>query len=411
MIFNLLTASLVTLAPMNVDVATLSKQQYSGTVVKLSASELVIDTGQEKKTFTTDQLLRVMLQQPTESRGEGDIWVELVDGSRIRASGYEVANGKVMINAVDGGTIETRTSNIRNVQFRSHDSDPEMRQRWLDILKEPLVGDTIVIRKVIEQTEESKTIELRGVEGVFYDVTAENVRFKFDDTEFDVAREKVEGLRYYHAAGRELPQGICHIHDVSDSRWHARSLDLRDERIEFVTTSGVKYSLPFSHVAGLDFAQGKIVYLSDLTPASVRWRPYFSDVSATGSAWKLNQPRADQSFDGTKIAVNDDTEVVEFEKGLAIRSQTSMLFLLDDEFKRFVATAGIDPSRSNMGNVRLRISGNGKLLYESVIHGELAAEKIDIPIAGVRRLNIVVDYGDDLTIGDYLHLGDAKVSK
>jgi hypothetical protein len=59
----------------------------------------------------------------------------------------------------------------------------------------------------------------------------------------------------------------------------------------------------------------------------------------------------------------------------------------------------------------LVIQGDGKTLWEGEVRGSEPARNLEIEIAGIKRMEIVVDYGDDLDIGDRLDLGDARVTK
>lgn len=412
MMLNLLAASLLTIATADASVTTLSNQQLSGELVELSTDEVLIAQGLELTKFSPSQLLRVAVKHPAKpSRFAGAMLVKLVDGSRIKADNYEVANGKVLIGVADGKTVETRTSAVSHVLLRSHRGQADLQQQWQRLLEETLLGDTVVVRKVVEESDEGKRTDLRPVEGVLYDVSAESVQFKFAGEIRKVGREKIDALIYYHPAGRQLPAAFCRVDDIHGSQWQAKSVRLTNSNIHLVTSAGVEHMLPLAHIRSFDFTQGKIVYLSDLTPAAVRWRPFYGTESVTAFAAKLNEPQRDQSFTGSKLAVFDGQQRTEFEKGLAIRSHTSMLYMLPDDYKTFVATVGMEPERGNPGNVRLVISGNGKTLYDQTILGDEPAKKIEIPIAGVRRLGIVVDFGGNLTIGDYLHLCDAQVRK
>jgi len=410
--WNLLAASLLTVASADASISTLSNEQFAGKLLEFSNEGIVIETGEGKQQFSPSQLLRVAVSQTAKpSNFAGEIRVELVDGSRIRSSHYEVANGKVMIGVAGGKTLETQADAVRHVLLRSHRGLPDLQQQWQQVLEETLLGDTVVIRKFIEEGEGLKRTELRPVEGVLFDVTAESVQFKFLGEVRKVGREKIDALIYYHAAGRELPAAFCRIDDIYGSQWQAKSIRLTDSSVDLITSTGVAHSLPLNHIRSFDFTQGKIVYLSDLTPAAVRWRPFYGSSSIAEFSAKLNEPQMDQSFAGTKLAVLDDQQRLEFEKGLAIRSHTSLLYILPDDYKTLVATVGLEPERGNPGDVRFQISGNGKTLYDQTIRGDEPARKIEIPIAGVRRLGIVVDFGGNLTIGDYLHFCDAKVKK
>jgi hypothetical protein len=59
------------------------------------------------------------------------------------------------------------------------------------------------------------------------------------------------------------------------------------------------------------------------------------------------------------------------------------------------------------------IIGDNKQLYRKEIAGQQSDEltPIEFSIDGVRRLRIIVDYGDNLDIGDQLILGNARIIK
>ena len=72
---------------------------------------------------------------------------------------------------------------------------------------------------------------------------------------------------------------------------------------------------------------------------------------------------------------------------------------------------GIDQAVAPLGNVHVVISGDGKTLLESDVRGSDQPQNLDLDVAGVRDLEILVDFGGDLDIADHLDLADAKVIK
>jgi len=100
-----------------------------------------------------------------------------------------------------------------------------------------------------------------------------------------------------------------------------------------------------------------------------------------------------------------------YEKGLALHSQTKLSYRLTREFERFAAVAGIDDRYRLDGNVTLTISGDGKQLLSENLAGSKQVN-IDLDLRGVRRLEILVDYGEDkVGYGDYLNLCNARLMK
>ena len=94
-----------------------------------------------------------------------------------------------------------------------------------------------------------------------------------------------------------------------------------------------------------------------------------------------------------------------------MRSRTEVVYRLPDKFRTFAATAGIDDRVRASGNVRLVISGDDKILHESTITGADQPVELELPVEGVKRLKILVDYGDDVDVADHLDLCEARVSK
>ena len=75
------------------------------------------------------------------------------------------------------------------------------------------------------------------------------------------------------------------------------------------------------------------------------------------------------------------------------------------------AIAGIDDRYRFDGNVTLTISGDGKQLLSENLAGSKQVN-IDLDLHGVRRLEILVDYGEDkVGYGDYLNLCNARLMK
>jgi hypothetical protein len=100
-----------------------------------------------------------------------------------------------------------------------------------------------------------------------------------------------------------------------------------------------------------------------------------------------------------------------YSKGLAIRSRTELMYRLTDDFRQFHAIVGIDDHVRDGGNVDLVISGDGKVLFSRNITGRDEAVPVDLDITGVKRLRILVDFGQELDIADHLNLCDARITK
>ena len=78
----------------------------------------------------------------------------------------------------------------------------------------------------------------------------------------------------------------------------------------------------------------------------------------------------------------------------------------------FQATVGIDDSVRETGSVQLsRSRATARRCGRATFAAASRPTSWSWTSAGVKRLEIVADYGDDLDIGDRLDLGDAQVTK
>ncbi len=61
--------------------------------------------------------------------------------------------------------------------------------------------------------------------------------------------------------------------------------------------------------------------------------------------------------------------------------------------------------------MHLIILGDDRALFEGTVTGKDAPRALDLDISGVNRLKIVVDFGDDMDVGDCLDLCEARILK
>ncbi len=396
MLTTLVAAMATIAAPVDVDVRPLAGPAESGTLSAISSTEIVLQTPEGARKFELRELLTVRQRgvQPPLSLS-AKVTVLLVDGSRLLAGSYAADKGKAVVDLVDGTRLELPASAVRWVRLQPpHD---EYNEDWREISGEAHKGDVIVIRKTA----------LDYLEGVIVGITPEAVQFEFDGSRFDVSREKVEGLVYYHPAGAELPASLCGLVDVHGSSWNVQRLALRDGSLELTTTSGASYTLPLADVQTLDFSRGNVAYLSDMQPESVEWMPFIDSPSVRKSLAQLYEPRRDTNFAGAALVLGGQS----YEKGMALHSRSELVYRLPSGFRRLQMVAGIDDTVRDGGNVRLVITGDGKTLLDAAVSGTDKPLPIDVDVEGVRRLTIVVDFGLDLDVADHLLLCDARIVK
>lgn len=341
--------------------------------------------------------------------------VELTDGSLLPAHEFRVVAGQAAVTLANPLPSDEQTLSMPARQIaavRLQPLDAAVAAQWHDIRDQNLASDVLVVLN-----RDGKSLDY--VEGVLGDLTPEKIEFTLDGEPIRADRANVAGFVFFRSQRRAEAEPRCVIHGRTGLRANVSHVRLTDGVLHLTTAGGVTLDWPLEDIHLADYSAGKLVYLSDIEPASERWTPLVGLPAGATFAAEYGQPRRDQSaFSGPLTLTLQDTaspaaldHTRSFNKGLAVRSRTELVYRLPARFRRFVALAGIEPATSASGNVRLAIHGDDRLLLEIEIAGDQTPLPIDLDIEGVKRLKIVVDYGQNLDTGDWLNLCDARIVK
>ncbi len=391
-----------------VSLQTLDGAKVAGKLVGISQDGVSVETAAGRKTLPLAELLELTPKNASSKNMaanarsvEAGAWVELVDGSKLVGSGFTVKGPMATFKLLDeDSVVEIPTRQI--VAVRLQPQSEETAAEWKRIRGESRdddpSGDLLVTRK-------GDTLDYH--DGVLADISEKTVNFNLDGDVLPVRRGKVFALIYHHTSGQSLPSALCRLVAVDGSSWAVQSMELRDEMLSFETPCGLAVSLPLSSVQRMDFSSGKVVYLGDLKPLSADWTPYFGGAKVSQSRRSLFGLRVDRGPGGEPIRLAGK----EFSRGIILHSRSEVVYSLDDEFRRFRATAGIDDLVRPRGHVRLVIRGDDRVLLDTTLSGKDQPRAIDLDLGGTRRLSIVVDFGDGLDVGDHFDLADARIVK
>ncbi len=388
-------------ATLNVVVEPLSGATQTGALVELDSQHIAIEVDGKRQSFDMRDLLAVVVRHEEESAATNPaVWIELMDRSRILANQYTVKNRSAEIQWGDRtAAIETR--DVRCVRFQP--PSEALDAQWEAMLADDRTGDVLVLRR-------SKT-SLDQLAGVFQDVTADTVDFEYDDQKIPVKRTKLEGILYHHGVGRELPEAVCTVQEPNGTAWHVKSMELADGHLQVVTVGGVKCDVPWDAVARLDFSAGNVAYLSDLDFDLTQCTPYIASLVSPKRIMQLNAPRRDNSFEGSGLWLAAGSEIQQYDRGLAIHSRSELVYRLAEPFRKLTAIVGIDSRLQGRGNLVLVIVGDERELFRRNISGKDPPFPLDLSIEGVRRLKILVDFGETLDVADHLNLCNARIIK
>jgi hypothetical protein len=397
----LLPASVSGNEPVPVTVLPLSGAPLSGSLWKLDREQLVVEVNGEQRALALRDVMALTTGRPEPGPAADATYLQLVDGSQLVGKDYRVANRVAQLQ-VGGRTTELETRNIRSVRF--HAPAQALDDQWNEMVVGQSQGDVIVLRR--------SDTALDKLEGVFHDVTGEAVEFAYEDERIPVKRGRLEGMIYFHPVDRQLPNPVCIVHEASGSHWRARSVDWQQDQLVVTTASGVRVEIPWNDITRLDFSQGNVVQLSDLTYDLVVCEPFYASRLPQESIRQTYGPRRNGSFSGDSLWLTDAEGVVQkFDQGLSLHSRTELVFRLTEPYRRLTAVVGIDSRPRQRGNLVLVIAGDNTELFRRTISGQDAPLNLDLDITGVRRLRILVDYGDSLDVADHLNLCNARLIK
>ncbi len=403
----------------DVTATTLDGTAVVGRLESWDEGQMVLATAEGGRQIAEAELLSLHgPAAPAASSAAGsalDPAIELVDGTLLPITDYRAAGKRATVTldcpvAVGDPAVSLVTRQVATVQLQPLDA--KLAGQWNDIRDLGLPGDVLVVMK-----RDGESLDY--VEGVVGSVSAKTVRFTMDGQTLSIDRDKVAGVVYYRTDRQSGDASRCVLVGNDGVRINASRVRLEDGLLQVATVAGVELSWPWNEFSLADFSAGKLVFLSDLDPAVERWTPLVALPSAASLASDYGRPRRDASAFGRPLAIRFPPDATNplaghqqtYSKGLALRSHTELEYRLPRGFRRFVATAGIEPSTAASGSVRLTILGDGRPLLETSVAGDAPPVPIELDISGVKRLAITVDYGENLDTGDWLNLCQARIVK
>jgi hypothetical protein len=401
MLTPLLFAAALLAADPDFEVQSLDGSLITGRLVELDGDHLAVETADGPRAIELGSLASVARAGaiPANPPAKAPVVVELVDGSRFPLAEYAVAGDVAQMTLISRARIELPTRTVRSVRFaRAEGSDDKRDRQWAEIADARAAGDVLVIRKQGALDE---------VEGTLQDVDGETVRFEVDKEVVGVNRAKVEGFFYYHPAATDVVEPIGFLTTVDGSRLAVLAAELERGSLIVKTVAGLERTLDVESVVRFDYSTGKIAYLSDLEPQSASYAPLVGPKEDLPALAEYYRYRRDQGFDQRPLSTGGKS----YRKGLSLASRTALAYRLPGKFRVFKATVGIDDQVRPLGSVRLVVLGDGKALWQQEVRGDQPVQELEVEILGVKRLEIVADYGEELDIGDRLDLCEARVSK
>jgi len=374
---------------------TVDGRAVRGTVTRLDAQQVtLLAADQKSESFPRADVLALEFAEKAPDAAApaaGRHTLVLRDGSRIPLESYTIADGVLSGHSESAGDLTVPLERVACLLRPRADERLADVERQYESLRLPAdAKDHVIMAK--------KTGPWVPVAGVVKAANTSAIAFSYEGAETLLESETVPVIQFAQVK-LDLAPPAGHAMDVDGGRLAFTAVEWADGGWRLTSPSLGAVKVDAGRLASLRFRSDRLVFLSDLAPASVQETGYFDK----GLAWQR-----DRAIGGRPMRLGGTA----YEKGLGLHSRTEIAYDLGGEYRTFSAVAGIDES-SPFGAATLTVTGDGKTLFEKTkLSRQDAPKPLRLDVAGVKRLTILVDFGDGAYgAGERIDLADAKIVK
>jgi hypothetical protein len=244
--------------------------------------------------------------------------------------------------------------------------------------------DTVYLR------DKNDPSDIRSVSGKVVSLTEDALAFEFRGKERSIDRERVVGLVFRHT-GRATPAepGVYQMMVLQGGQMLPSRVQSIGKHVAFELLGGSRVTPPREVVKVMRVENGRRIDLTRITPNAEEAIPYFGV--------KLPH-RVNTDFSGGPITLYDEET---YDRGLAVHSKSRLHYKLDPNCERFQSRFGLLAPGGKLGSVTARVIGDGEVLWEQAgVTAQSGAIDVDVPLDGVERLILEVDFGEGQNVGD-----------
>jgi hypothetical protein len=311
--------------------------------------------------------------------------VTLVNGDELRARVLGGSGEELELELVAGVNVPFQLSGLRSLVFPAR--IPADQRLALAPAPE---GDRLYRR----------TAALDALDGTLEGFEAEGVRFDSVLGQRTIPWGEVGALFIEalddgpdRAAAAAVPVVVAFA-GRDGGRLRGGLLALERERCRLLLGGASEIALPWSAVAELLVADGRLTYLSELVPSGESGRG-----AAFGDELGMNWPhRMDRNVLGGELRAGGTP----YRRGIGMHAPSVLTFALDGSYRTLRGRVAIDDSallnaRAARGNVLFRLRADGELLWESppVRGGDPVLDIPALALEGRRELVLELDPAGD----------------
>ena len=417
--------SFLCVSPQDVNSVTLS----SGEVLKFDSitvadSQLKLTTNELTQSINAEQVDRIGFAKTKVLDAALKVRTQLANGSILSSRSFRLEGDLVRLivdsaskQNSDAITVGVSRSLIGSMKLDELISDSD----WKKMLSIEIESDGLILER---------DGELDILEGIIKSIDNDSVQFDFQGRVNDVKLSRLAGVRFFQP--KRKFNTLLSVQDTFGNTVFGSKLEMDESNLKLTVGENLFVTLPNAIVANIDFSAGRYVYLGQLSPIAVEWKPFFRSTLEDEVVEELLDSTlsirkcwtVDASF-GNPLSLksreivsrSNPTGRIDFKNGVSVIGGSNMVFPVPEEARKFTAMTGIQLDAHPAGAVFLQLKVDGKILFEKAIAASdktPTAIAIDLPIAvdGVeRRITIDVGYGAGRQVGDVLSICNARFSK
>ncbi len=301
----------------------------------------------------------------------------LTDGDVLRGTLQAWADQKLTVKLAAAGNDPVQFPSTAVSEIWAGNADLMAKAKALTV--EPGPEDVAFVQK---------DADVVAVKGLVLGVDASSLLFRFGDQDRKIGLGKIVGILLRGNPVKPVDGFHQLFKTDSGEAISGQWTGISGDNAELTAPFGAAMKLPLASLYTVDFLNGRVVYVSDLTPTKIEQTPYFG---------RLIPYRVDHGPAGGPLVLSDGT----YNKGIAVHSRCVLSFDVPGEFERFKTKLGFEIPAGLHGRVVARATGDGKTLYENLdARGDQKPVDIDLDMTHVRTLTLEIDFGNDQDVGD-----------
>ena len=315
--------------------------------------------------------------------------VQTAVGDSLRTERLRLRDERLLVETPLTGLADLPLSAASVIWFTPPAMIPETTRREIQqTAASHLRQDALFVRKAGEWVR---------LDGVLQSLDEKHVVFRWQENEREVplalAGALVLAASQPPATPREKLAAVC---GRDGSRLVGELRALTPDSVTVAAPSLGSATVPLDSVAVVDALWGRSVFVSELEPVAVAEAGWFG----TRFPW-----RRDASVSGQPLTLRGRA----FERGLGVHSRSSLAYRLDKKFSLLTGVIGLDDDGGKSGRVQFVVRGDGRELFRVTAGGADDPKPLRVAVAGVERLELLVDFARDEDTGDRADWADLRL--